>query len=204
MKIFINTFLICVFLYKLLTLSHQPSAKVNLIRYVKGLLILMAITGWLMPLNLPWPLSGGILLFSAVIVFFYCVRIELNELTLLSLTPSLKSNQYHVHLPTVIHPLTSETYQELELLIELLPKYNGQSLILTSPLLTKHGSLHNIGKLKNLPVNIEISYHSYWRSPLEFLVLCYYKYIKRKNILKHSDLSKQCRVGLTLHRVDGV
>ncbi|CAK3886433.1 hypothetical protein VCRA2120E57_420046 [Vibrio crassostreae] len=53
-------------------------------------------------------------------------------------------------------------------------------------------------QLKKLPVHIEASYHSYWRSPLEFLVLCYYKYIKRENILQHSDLSRQYRLLLTL------
>ncbi|MFA0044985.1 hypothetical protein AB4425_25315, partial [Vibrio sp. 10N.261.51.A1] len=73
-----------------------------------------------------------------------------------------------------------------------------QSLVLTSPLLSKHGSFFNIEQLKPLPVSIEASYHSYWRSPLAFLVLCYYKHIKRETILMHSDLSRQCRLLLTL------
>ncbi|CAK1775206.1 conserved membrane hypothetical protein [Vibrio crassostreae] len=200
-----NTLLLFIFLYKLLTSSHTPpSAQVNLIRVIKGVVILMVVTIWLMPLHLPLFLNGGVLLFSAWIGFGYCGRIELNELTLLSLTPSFKSNQYHVHLSTVIHPFTRDTYRELELLIELLPKYSGQSLVLTSPLLAKHGSFHNIEQLKQLPVSIEASYHSYWRSPLAFLRLCYYKYIQREIILMHSDLSRQCRIHLTLPRVDGV
>lgn len=158
----------------------------------------MVVTVWLMPLHLPLFLHGGVLLFSVWIGFGYSVRIALNELTLLKLTPSLKKNQYHVHLSTAIYPFTRDTYQELELLIELLPKYSGQSLILTSPLLNKHGSFFNIEQLKPLPVSIEASYHSYWRSPLEFLVLFYYKHIKRETILMHSDLSRQCRLLLTL------
>ena len=198
MILFINTLLLFIFLYRLLTFSHAPSTKVNLIRGIKGIVILLVIAVWLVPLHLPWYINGGILFFSVWIGFCYSVTINLNELTLLSLTPSLRSNQYHVHLSSLIQPFTRDTYRELELLIELLPKYNGQSLILTSPLLAKQGSLRNMEQLKKLPVHIEASYHSYWRSPLEFLVLCYYKYIKRENILQHSDLSRQYRLLLTL------
>lgn len=198
MILFINTLLLFIFLYRLLTFSHPPSAKLNLIRGSKGIVILMVVTVWLMPLHLPLYLNGGVLLFFAWIGFGYSVRIALNELTLLKLTPSLRKNQYHVHLSTAIHPFTRDTCRELELLIEQLPKFRGQSLILTSPLLGKHGSFFNIKQLEPLPVNIEASYHSYWRSPLEFLVLCYYKYIQRETILMHSDLSKQCRLLLTL------
>lgn len=204
MILFVNTLLLFIFLHRLLTFSHAPSAKVNLIRGIKGVVILMVVTVWLMPLHLPLFLHGGVLLFTAWIGFGYSVRIALNELTLLKLTPSLKKNQYHVHLSTAIYPFTRDTYQELELLIELLPKYSGQSLVLTSPLLSKHGSFFNIEQLKPLPVSIEASYHSYWRSPLAFLVLCYYKHIKRETILMHSYLSRQCRIHLTLPRVDGV
>lgn len=198
MILFINTLLLFIFLYRLLTFSHTPSTKVNLIRGIKGIVILLVIAVWLVPLHIPWYISGSVLFFSVWIGFCYSVTINLNELTLLSLTPSLRSNQYHVHLSSLIQPFTRDTYRELELLIELLPKYNGQSLILTSPLLAKQGSLRNMEQLKKLPVHIEASYHSYWCSPFEFLVLCYYKYIKRENILQHSDLSRQYRLLLTL------
>lgn len=198
MILFINTLLLFIFLYRLLTFSHAPSTKVNLIRGIKGIVILLVIAVWLVPLHLPWYINGSVLFFSVWIGFCYSVTINLNELTLLSLTPSLRSNQYHVHLSSLIQPFTRDTYRELELLIELLPKYNGQSLILTSPLLAKQGSLRNMEQLKKLPVHIEASYHSYWCSPFEFLVLCYYKYIKRENILQHSDLSRQYRLLLTL------
>nr|WP_216604955.1 hypothetical protein [Vibrio chagasii] len=181
-----------------MTFSHAPSAKVNLIWGIKGIVILLVIAVWLVPLHLPWYICGSVLFFSVWIGFYYSVTVKFQELTLLRLAPSFKSNQYHVHLKSLIQPFTRDTYRELELLIELLPKYNGQSLILTSPLLAKQGPLCNIEQLKKLPIHIEASYHSYWCSPFEFLVLCYYKYIKRENILQHSDLSKQYRLLLTL------
>ncbi|NOH36369.1 hypothetical protein [Vibrio chagasii] len=198
MILFINTLLLFIFLHRLLTFSHAPSAKVNLIWGIKGIVILLVIAVWLVPLHLPWYICGSVLFFSVWIGFYYSVTVKFQELTLLRLAPSFKSNQYHVHLKSLIQPFTRDTYRELELLIELLPKYNGQSLILTSPLLAKQGPLCNIEQLKKLPIHIEASYHSYWCSPFEFLVLCYYKYIKRENILQHSDLSKQYRLLLTL------
>ncbi|WP_243656877.1 hypothetical protein [Vibrio crassostreae] len=177
---------------------HPPSPWLNGIRYFKAGVIGIALTAWLILIDAPQPVFIGTILFGLWVGVGYSVTVKLHELTLLSLTPSLRSNQYHVHLSSLIQPFTRDTYRELELLIELLPKYNGQSLILTSPLLAKQGSLRNMEQLKKLPVHIEASYHSYWRSPLEFLVLCYYKYIKRENILQHSDLSRQYRLLLTL------
>lgn len=169
-------------------------------RGIKGIAILLVIAVWLMPLHLPLYINGSVLLVSFWIGFCYSVRISLNELTLLSLTPSLKNNQYRLHVSSLIQPFTRDTYRELELLIELLPKYNGQSLILVSPLLERHTLLRNIEQLRKLPIDIEVSCYSYWRSPSEFLVLCYYKYLKRKNRLQHSDLSRQYRLLLTLRR----
>ena len=195
---YISTLLLFLFLYSGLKVVHPPSPWLNGIRHLKAGVIGIALTAWLMLIDAPQPVFIGTLLFGLWVGVGYSVTVKLNELTLLSLTPSLRSNQYHVHLSSLIQPFTRDTYRELELLIELLPKYNGQSLILTSPLLAKQGSLRNIEQLKKLPVHIEASCHSYWRSPLEFLVLCYYKHIKREKILQHSDLSKQYRLLLTL------
>ncbi|TCT60440.1 hypothetical protein EDB44_11261 [Vibrio crassostreae] len=195
---YISTLLLFIFLYVGLRVVHPPSPWLNGIRYFKAGVIGIALTAWLILIDAPQPVFIGTILFGLWVGVGYSVTVKLHELTLLSLTPSLRSNQYHVHLSSLIQPFTRDTYRELELLIELLPKYNGQSLILTSPLLAKQGSLRNMEQLKKLPVHIEASYHSYWRSPLEFLVLCYYKYIKRENILQHSDLSRQYRLLLTL------
>ena len=195
---YISTLLLFLFLYTGLKVVHLPSPWLNEIRYFKAGVIGIALTAWLMLIDAPQPVFIGTLLFGLWVGIGYSVTVKLYELTLLSLTPSLRSNQYHVHLSSLIQPFTRDTYRELEFLIELLPKYSGQSLILTSPLLAKQGSLRNIEQLKKLPVHIEASYHSYWRSPFEFLVLCYYKYIKRENILQHSDLSRQYRLLLTL------
>ncbi|PML89281.1 hypothetical protein BCT25_01830 [Vibrio sp. 10N.261.45.A6] len=195
---YISTLLLFLFLYFGLKVIHPPSPWLNGIRYFKAGVIGIALTAWLILIDAPQPVFIGTILFGLWVGVGYSVTVKLHELTLLSLTPSLRSNQYHVHLSSLIQPFTRDTYRELELLIELLPKYNGQSLILTSPLLAKQGSLRNMEQLKKLPVHIEASYHSYWRSPLEFLVLCYYKHIKRENILQHSDLSRQYRLLLTL------
>ncbi|PMO24203.1 hypothetical protein BCT15_07555 [Vibrio splendidus] len=195
---YISTLLLFLFLYFGLKVIHPPSPWLNGIRYFKAGVIGIALTAWLILIDAPQPVFIGTILFGLWVGVGYSVTVKLHELTLLSLTPSLRTNQYHVHLSSLIQPFTRDTYRELELLIELLPKYNGQSLILTSPLLAKQGSLRNMEQLKKLPVHIEASYHSYWRSPLEFLVLCYYKHIKRENILQHSDLSRQYRLLLTL------
>ncbi|MFA0195922.1 hypothetical protein AB4454_14625, partial [Vibrio artabrorum] len=169
----------------------------NLIRYLKAGVIVVALMGWLILIDAPQSVFIGTLFFGLWVGVGYSVTVKLHELTLLSLTPSLRNNQYHVHLSNLTQPFTRDTYRELELLIELLLKYNGQSVILTSPLLAKQGSLRNIEQLKKLPVHIKASYHSYWRSPFEFLALCYYKHIKRENRLQHSDLSRQYRLCLT-------
>ncbi|CAH7037599.1 conserved membrane hypothetical protein [Vibrio chagasii] len=195
---YISTLLLFIFLYVGLRAVHPPSPWLNGIRYFKAGVIGIALTAWLTLIDAPQPVFIGTLLFGLWVGIGYSVTVRLHELTLLSLAPSFRSNQYHVHLSRLIQPFTRDTYRELELLIELLPKYNGQSLILTSPLLAKQGSLRNMEQLKKLPVHIEASYRSYWRSPLEFLVLCYYKHIKRENILQHSDLSRQYRLLLTL------
>ncbi|PMM26336.1 hypothetical protein BCT58_08300 [Vibrio lentus] len=195
---YISTLLLFLFLYWGLRVVHPPSPWLNEIRYFKAGVIGIALTAWLMLIDASQPAFIGTLLFGLWVGIGYSVTVKLHELTLLSLTPSFRSNQYHVHLSSLIQPFTRDTYRELELLIELLPKYNGQSLILTSPLLAKQGSLRNLDQLKKLPVHVEASYHSYWRSPFEFLVLCYYKHIKRENILQHSDLSRQYRLLLIL------
>ena len=74
--LFINTLLLFIFLYSLLTFSHAPSTKVNLIRGIKGIVILLVIAVWLVPLHLPWYINGSVLFFSLWIGFCYSVTIK--------------------------------------------------------------------------------------------------------------------------------
>ena len=136
---------------------------------------------------------------SLIIGLYYSVTVKLHALTLLTLTPSFKRGYYHVHLSSILHPFTRGAYRDLALLIDLLPRYNGHTLMLTSPLLAKKGEFRDTEMLSKLPVQIEKRTLPFWRSPLVFLVLSYYKYMKRSPILQGADLSKQYQLKLSLN-----
>ena len=186
------------FLTWLVRLHHKPSPWVNAIRLVKSLVVMVAMLGYLMLSDAPPWVCLVILPFFVGVTFCHGVTIKLRELTHLTLTPALKSGTYHVHLKSVLQPFTRDAYRDLALLVDLLPKYQSHTLMLTSPLLAKKGKFRGIETLSKLPVLIEKRTVSYWRSPLTLLVLCYYKHLRRKPILRTADLTKQYQLRLTL------
>ncbi|MFA0156808.1 hypothetical protein [Vibrio sp. 10N.261.46.A3] len=179
-------------------IHHQPSPWINAIRLVKSLAVMVVMTGYLMLIEasaLAWFIT---LPFVGVVGFCHSVTIRPYELTHLTLTPALKNGTYHVHLKSVLQPFTRDAYRDLALLVDLLPEYQGKTLLLTSPLLAKNGDFRGIETLSTLPASIEKRTLSYWRSPLVFLVLCYYKYLRRVPILRTADLTTQYQLRLTL------
>ena len=186
------------FLTWLVRLHHKPSPWVNVIRLMKSLAVMVAMSGYLMLSDAPPWIWLVILPFFVVASFCHGVTIKPRELTHLTLTPALKSGTYHVHLKSVLQPFARDAYRDLALLIDFIPKHKGRTLILTSPLLAKDGKFRGIETLSELPVLIEKRTVSYWRSPLTLLVLCYYKHLRRKPILRTADLTKQYQLRLTL------
>ncbi|MFA0121467.1 hypothetical protein AB4400_08575 [Vibrio sp. 10N.261.48.A2] len=190
--------LLSLFLKWLLRIQHNPSSWVNAIRLVKSLVVMVTMTGYLMLIDAP-PFAWFVTLpFILVVTFCHSVTIRPRELTHLTLTPALQNGTYHVHLKSVLQPFTRDAYRDLALLIDLLPKYQGHTLMLTSPLLAKNGDFRGIETLSSLPVSIERRTVSYWCSPFVFLVLCYYKYLRRVPVLRTADLTRQYQLRLTL------
>ncbi|MFA0001650.1 hypothetical protein [Vibrio sp. 10N.261.46.A3] len=105
--------LLSLFLKWLLRIQHNPSPWVNAIRLVKSLVVMVAMTGYLMLINAPVLAWFVVLPFLVMFTFCHSVTIRLRELTHLTLTPALQNGTYHVHLKAfsnLLQEMRTETW----------------------------------------------------------------------------------------------
>lgn len=197
---FLYTIFVFFVLYQTLKYPHAPSDFLNVIRGIKGLFVAVLMSSWSLVVDgdLPFVVDLTVIFVVWVVTWRYGVTVKVEGLKKLTLTPSHEINEYHVHLLNLSQPFDRATYQELGHLIDELPRLGVRSLVLTSPLLAKDGDFRSLARLNAFPVRIKKSTNSYFFAPLEFLVLCYYKYVKRERALLSADLSRQYRLRLTL------
>ena len=185
-------------------LKHSIPFGRNILRYriAKTVRLMVLVLIWLWSLDIP-PLAWFCcLLLFIPMIYSYAVTIKDNRTPNLLCIPSMTKDTIHVHLRTADINFTRDVYRDLTTLIEIAPSHGITRLILTSPLLAKSGRFRHTGFLEKMRVTVEEKEQlSFWLNPFAAITLIHKKHIMKYSSLKHSDLSCQYRLVLTINEV---
>ncbi|HBC3544396.1 TPA: hypothetical protein KD020_003736 [Vibrio parahaemolyticus] len=113
-----------------------------------------------------------------------------------------KKDTVAIHLQHASDAFNTETYRELPILLQDLANMNIRTVTLTSPMFGKNGQLRSLTRLKrsvsSVTTDISSSSFSIFKTPLAGIVLGVTKYMKKASALKHTDLTTQYQLTLTL------
>ncbi|HHY0571721.1 TPA: hypothetical protein ACVU5J_003954 [Vibrio parahaemolyticus] len=113
-----------------------------------------------------------------------------------------KKDTVAIHLQHASDAFNTETYRELPILLQDLANMNIRTVTLTSPMFGKNGQLRSLTRLKrsvsSVATDISSSSFSIFKTPLAGIVLGVTKYMKKAPALKHTDLTTQYQLTLTL------
>lgn len=113
-----------------------------------------------------------------------------------------KKDTVAIHLQHASDAFNTETYRELPILLQDLANMNIRTVTLTSPMFGKNGQLRSLTRLKrsvsSVTTDISSSSFSIFKTPLAGIVLGVTKYMKKAPALKHTDLTTQYQLTLTL------
>ncbi|HHB1578412.1 hypothetical protein [Vibrio parahaemolyticus] len=113
-----------------------------------------------------------------------------------------KKDTVAIHLQHPSDAFNTETYRELPILLQDLANMNIRTVTLTSPMFGKNGQLRSLTRLKrsvsSVTTDISSSSFSIFKTPLAGIVLGVTKYMKKAPALKHTDLTTQYQLTLTL------
>ncbi|TNZ85635.1 hypothetical protein CGK40_24960 [Vibrio parahaemolyticus] len=113
-----------------------------------------------------------------------------------------KKDTVAIHLQHASDAFNTETYRELPILLQDLANMNIRTVTLTSPMFGKNGQLRSLTRLKrsvsSVTTDISSSSFSIFKTSLAGIVLGVTKYMKKAPALKHTDLTTQYQLTLTL------